>query len=127
MAKYTIELRKVCDLYGREEVESWFKNYDIYEYLTYNEVQTIINTGIWNKDRLARKIVDHYFMREKGKLPFNTRQSLIKNKRGKKHFLKKPGYHLHNIFTLAAYNHTFDERIRRDFRDYFTNLPSTCQ
>ena len=72
-------------------------------------------------------LIDHHFMREKGKLPFNTRQSLIKNKRGKKHFLKKPGYHLHNIFTLAAYNHTFDERIRRDFRDYFTNPPSTCQ
>lgn len=66
MAKYTIELRKVCDLYGREVVESWFKDYDIYEYLTYDEIQTITKTGIWNKDKLARKIVDHYFMREIG-------------------------------------------------------------
>ena len=29
MAKYTIELRKICDIYGREEVEKWFKDYDI--------------------------------------------------------------------------------------------------
>ena len=31
-------------------------------------------------------LIDHYFMREKGKLPFifNTRQSLIKNTMGKK-------------------------------------------
>ena len=29
MGKYTIELRRVCDLYGREEVESWFKDYNV--------------------------------------------------------------------------------------------------
>lgn len=66
MAKYTIELRKICDLYGREEVESWFKNYNLSDYLTSSEIETITNAGIWNKDKLARKIVDHYFMREIG-------------------------------------------------------------
>lgn len=36
-------------------------------------------------------LIDHYFMREKGKLPFifNTRQSLIKNTMGKKTLSKK--------------------------------------
>ena len=29
MAKYTIELRRVCDIYGRNTVEQWFKDYDI--------------------------------------------------------------------------------------------------
>lgn len=66
MASYTIELRKVIDYYSREEVENWFKDYNINEYLTEEEIETIENTGIWNKDRLARKIVDHYFMREIG-------------------------------------------------------------
>ena len=66
MGKYTIELRKVCDLYTRETVESWFKDYDISYYLRPNEIAVIEEAGIWNKDRLASKIVDHYYMREIG-------------------------------------------------------------
>ena len=67
MAKYTIELRKIIDnFYSREEVESWFKDYCIENYLTPIEVETILNANIWNKDRLASSIVDHYYMREIG-------------------------------------------------------------
>ncbi len=66
MSKYTIELRKVCDLYTREVVESWFKDYDISYYLRPEEITSIETAGIWSKDRLAQKIVDHYFMREIG-------------------------------------------------------------
>lgn len=66
MAKYTIELRRVCEIYGRDEVENWFKSYDLSEFLTKKQIQQIETAGIWSKDRLARKIVDHYFMREIG-------------------------------------------------------------
>ena len=66
MSKYTIELRKVCDLYGRNEVESWFKDYNLSYYLRPDEIESIENAGIWSKDRLATKIVDHYYMRELG-------------------------------------------------------------
>ena len=66
MSKYTIELRTVCDLYGRNEVESWFKDYNLSYYLRQDEIESIENAGLWNKDRLATKIVDHYFMRELG-------------------------------------------------------------
>ena len=66
MAKYTIELRKVIDLYGREEVENWFKNYNMIDYLRNDEIKSIEKAGIWNKDKLAKKIVDHYYMREIG-------------------------------------------------------------
>ena len=67
MAKYTIELRKIIDnYYTREEVESWFKDYCIDNYLTPIEVETILNANIWSKDRLASDIVDHYYMREIG-------------------------------------------------------------
>ena len=66
MSKYTIELRKVCDLYGRDSVEGWFKDYNISDYLTQEEIEVIKQRGTWNKDQLAKKIVDHYYMREIG-------------------------------------------------------------
>ena len=66
MSKYTIELRKVCDLYTREVVESWFKDYNLSYYLKPDEITSIEEAGLWSKDRLATKIVDHYFMREIG-------------------------------------------------------------
>ena len=66
MAKYTMELRKVCDYYTREEVEKWFKNYELTDFLRPDEIESIQTANIWSKDRLAKKIVDHYFMREIG-------------------------------------------------------------
>ena len=66
MATYTIELRKVCDIYKREEVENWFKDYELSHYLTPIQIEQIQKFGVWSKDRLATKIVDHYYMREIG-------------------------------------------------------------
>ena len=66
MAKYTIELRKVIDLYGREEVENWFKSYNLADFLTTEQIAIIETQNVWSKDKLAKKIVDHYFMREIG-------------------------------------------------------------
>ena len=66
MASYTIELRRVCDLYGRDTVESWFKSYNIEDYLSPSQIESITKAGLWNKNKLAQKIVDHYFMREIG-------------------------------------------------------------
>lgn len=66
MAKYTIELRRVCELYTRAEVESWFKDYNIENYLTSDQIEQITQFNVWSKDRLAQKIVDHYYMREIG-------------------------------------------------------------
>lgn len=66
MAKYTIELRRVCELYTRAEVENWFKDYNIEDYLTPVQIEQITKFNVWSKDRLAKKIVDHYYMREIG-------------------------------------------------------------
>ena len=66
MGKYTMKLRNVCDYYTREEVENWFKNYELSDFLRPDEIQSIETANIWSKDRLAKKIVDHYFMREIG-------------------------------------------------------------
>lgn len=66
MANYTMEVRKVIEFYGRDEVESWFKDYKLEDYLTEEQIASIVNAGIWNKNKLAKKIVDHYYMREIG-------------------------------------------------------------
>lgn len=66
MATYTIELRKVCEIYGRDEVEKWFKDYELTDYLTPTQIEQIEKFKVWSKDRLAKKIVNHYFMREIG-------------------------------------------------------------
>ena len=66
MAKYTFELRRLFDFYTRETVEGWFKDYQLTDYLTADEIQVITDRGTWSKDKLAKKIVDHYYMREIG-------------------------------------------------------------
>ena len=66
MSKYTIELRKICDIYGRNEVEKWFKDYELSNYLTPLQIEQIEKFNVWSKDRLASKIIDHYYMKEIG-------------------------------------------------------------
>ena len=66
MSKYTFELRRLFDFYTRETVEGWFKDYNLSDYLTDDEIQVISDRGTWSKDKLAKKIVDHYLMREIG-------------------------------------------------------------
>lgn len=66
MATYTVELRRVCDIYGRSEVEKWFTDYDITHYLNPSQIEVMKKYNIWSKERLAQKIVDHYYMREIG-------------------------------------------------------------
>ena len=66
MARYTIELRNVIMIFGEETVRSWFSDYNLSDYLTAEEIAVITSRGIWDKDKLARAIVDHYYMYEIG-------------------------------------------------------------
>ena len=66
MATYTIELRKVCEIFGRNEVENWFKSYNLSDFLTPEQIAQIEKYNVWSKEKLATKIVDHYYMREIG-------------------------------------------------------------
>ena len=66
MATYTVQLRKVIETLGRDEVKSWFMDYDLTHYLTADEIAVIEKRGTWTKERLADKILDHYYMREIG-------------------------------------------------------------
>ena len=66
MAKHTIELRKVIETLGENEVKSWFKDWELSDYLTADEIEVIEDRGTFSKDKLAQLIVDHYYMREIG-------------------------------------------------------------
>lgn len=66
MATYTMELRKVIEYYGREEVESWFSSYELSDFLTPEQIAQIQKYNVWTKEKLAKQIVDHYYMREIG-------------------------------------------------------------
>ena len=73
MSKYTMELRELFTpikfnppLYTKEQVEGFFKDYELSDFLTTEQINVINKAGIWNKDKLAKMIVNHYYMREIG-------------------------------------------------------------
>lgn len=66
MARYTIELRNVIQIYGEDTVKSWFEDYELSDYLTPDQIETITTGGVWNKHKLAQMILDHYYMYEIG-------------------------------------------------------------
>ena len=73
MSKYTMELRELFTpikfnppLYTKDQVEGFFKDYNLEDFLTSDQIDTIENAGIWTKDKLATMIVNHYYMREIG-------------------------------------------------------------
>lgn len=66
MSKYTMEIRELVSTFGREEVKNWFKEYELSDYLTPEEIAVIEERGTWDKDKLADRIVDFYYTREIG-------------------------------------------------------------
>ena len=73
MSKYTMELRELFTpikfnppLFTKSQVEEWFKDYELTDFLTEEQIEVITDAGIWSKDKLATKIVNHYYMREIG-------------------------------------------------------------
>lgn len=66
MAKYTMEIRELISTFSEDEVKGWFMNYELSDFLTDEEIQVINERGTWNKDKLAKRIIDHYFTREIG-------------------------------------------------------------
>lgn len=66
MAKYTMEIRELISTFGEDEVKGWFKDYELSDYLTEDEISVIEARGCWSKDQLADRIIDYYFTREIG-------------------------------------------------------------
>lgn len=66
MSKYTMEMRELVSTFGRDEVKSWFSDYELSDFLTPEEIEVVNSRGTWNKDQLAERIIDHYYTREIG-------------------------------------------------------------
>jgi hypothetical protein len=68
MSKYTTRLYDIINigLFTQDEVESWFTDYELSDFLTTSQILTIQKAGVWNKEKLAKKIVNHYLMQEIG-------------------------------------------------------------
>lgn len=80
MAKYTMEMRELISTFTREEVKKWFMDYELSDYLTADEIAVIENRGVWSKDQLAERIMDHYFLREIGTDAPGSFQLFVKDK-----------------------------------------------
>lgn len=64
---YTMTLYEIINnFYTRAEVEGWFKDYELSDYLTEDEIEVIEERGLWTKAKLAKKIVDHFLMEQIG-------------------------------------------------------------
>ena len=66
MAKYTFDLRELVSTFGKEEVMSWFMDYELSDYLTPEEVKVVEDKGVWSKQQLADRILTHFYLREIG-------------------------------------------------------------
>lgn len=121
MSSYTMPIREIIgNFYTREEVEKWFMDYDLSDYLTPTQIQTIQDTGIWSKEKLARKIVDHYFFQEIGFETFGQFRQRVKVKMQELMEEKLP-----IIYTNAI---QYDPLINVDYTEEFTrNIDSEGQ
>ena len=64
---YTMTLYEIINnFYTRQEVESWFEDYELSDYLTEDQIDVVTENGLWSKENLASKIVDHYLMEQIG-------------------------------------------------------------
>lgn len=68
MSKYTTTFRSLIDggFVTREEIENIFKSYNMSDYLTQDEIDVINTRGTWTPQKLAKKIVDHYYLKDLG-------------------------------------------------------------
>lgn len=66
MAKYTMELREIISTFGEEEVIKWFSDYELSDFLTPDEIAVVNERGTWDKTKLAKRIIRHFYTREIG-------------------------------------------------------------
>ena len=124
MAKYTIELRRLCDIYTRDIVEGWFKDYELSDYLTADEIQVIEDRGTWSKNKLAKKIVDNFFMREIGFETPALFKLMVKNKMNNIMESKLPLIYSASIEYDPLVNVDFETTLSRRVDDAGTNNAS---
>ena len=122
MSKYTLELRELFEpikftptIMTREQVENIFKSYNLSDYLTEEQIE-VVEAGVWSKDRLAKKIVDYYYMREIG---FETIGLFI-------HFAKIEMENLMEEYLPLIYSSSikYDPLVNVDYKETFNRNTS---
>lgn len=66
MATYTIKLKDIFNYIDRQDVEKWFSSYNLEDYLLPSQLDILNRYNLFTKEKLAKKIIDHYFMHEIG-------------------------------------------------------------
>lgn len=61
-----MEIRELISTFGEDVVKRWFSQYELSDFLTPEEIQVIEDRGTWSKEKLAQRIVDHFYTREIG-------------------------------------------------------------
>lgn len=61
-----MEIRELVSTFGEDDVKNWFMDYNLGDFLTPEEIAVINDRGTWSKEKLAQRIIDHYFTREIG-------------------------------------------------------------
>lgn len=70
MSSYTITLKRCSEVYGKDEILSWFTDYNIMETLTMKQADELMRpidlfgNYAWSPEKLAELIFDHYYLRE---------------------------------------------------------------
>lgn len=68
MSRYTTNFKNLVDggFVTRSDIEEIFKSYNMLDYLTPEEIEVINTRGTWTPSKLAKKIVDHYYLKDLG-------------------------------------------------------------
>lgn len=116
MSRYTTQLRFLIDLVGENEVKSWFTDYELTDFLTQDEIDVINERGTWNKDKLAQKIINHYYTKEIG---YET-PALFK------HYVKERTLELMEEYLPLIYSAAikYDPLVNVDFTETFNQSDS---
>lgn len=61
-----MEIRELISTFSEDEVKGWFSQYELSDFLTPEEIQVIEARGTWSKEKLAQRIIDHFYTREIG-------------------------------------------------------------
>jgi hypothetical protein len=96
-------------------------DYELSDYLTPTQIQTIQETGIWSKQKLARKIVDHYFFQEIGFETFGQFKQRVKVKMQELMEEKLPIIYTNSIQYDPLINVDYTEEFTRNIDSEGTN------
>lgn len=61
-----MEIRELISTFGEDEVKSWFSQYELSDYLTEEQIEVINEKGVWSKEQLETRIINHFYTREIG-------------------------------------------------------------